>query len=135
MAQGVELRTGDVVMFRTGVDRMLHGEAPEVDEAWTEYEGPGLEAGDETMAWLWNRHVAAIVSDNLSIEAWPFRSEEEFLHFRAIPLLGMVFGELFDLDGLAADCAADGVYECLFVAKPLMLRGGVGSPANAMAIK
>ncbi len=47
----------------------------------------------------------------------------------------MVFGELFDLELLAEDCARDGVYEALLTAKPLMLRGGVGSPANAMAIK
>ena len=39
------------------------------------------------------------------------------------------------LEALAADCASDGVYECLFVAKPLVIRGGVGSPANALAIK
>jgi hypothetical protein len=63
------------------------------------------------------------------------RSLVEFLHFRALPLLGLVFGELFDLEALAEDCARDGVYECFFVGKPLMLPGGVGSPANAVAIK
>jgi hypothetical protein len=47
----------------------------------------------------------------------------------------LVLGELFDFETLADDCANDGVYECLFVAKPLNLRGGVGSPANALAIK
>jgi hypothetical protein len=47
----------------------------------------------------------------------------------------MVLGELFDLESLAADCADDRVYECLFSAKPLNLRAGVGSPGNAIAIK
>lgn len=32
-------------------------------------------------------------------------------------------------------CAADGKYEFLLTAKPLNLVGGVGSPANAMAVK
>jgi kynurenine formamidase len=134
-AQRVELRAGDIVMFRTGVGAMLRAEAAEGEQDQPrEYAGPGLAAEDATMAWLWDRHVAALVSDNLAIEAWP-PTEEKFLHIRAIPLLGMVFGELFDLEALADDCAADGVYESFFVAKPLMLRGGVGSPANAMAIK
>jgi hypothetical protein len=35
---------------------------------------------------------------------------------------------------LAEDCAATGVYECFLSCKPLNLTGGVGSPANAMAI-
>jgi kynurenine formamidase len=134
-AQRVELRTGDIVMFRTGVGAMLLAEAGggETDTV-RGYSGPGLAADDATLAWLWDRHVAAIVSDNVAIEAWP-PQVDVFLHLRAIPLLGMVFGELFDLESLSADCAANGVYECLFVGKPLMLRGGVGSPANALAIK
>ena len=41
----------------------------------------------------------------------------------------------FDLEDLAEDCAADGVYECLFFASPLHLPGGVGSPVNPIAVK
>ena len=47
----------------------------------------------------------------------------------------MALGELWQTEDLAADCAADGVYEFLLVCKPLNLVGGVGSPANALAIK
>jgi hypothetical protein len=46
-----------------------------------------------------------------------------------------VLGQLSDLDDLAADCARDGEYACLFVAKPSNVPGGVGSPANALALK
>ena len=35
---------------------------------------------------------------------------------------------------LAADCAATGVYECMLSCKPMNITGGVGSPANAIAI-
>ena len=52
-----------------------------------------------------------------------------------IALLGLCIGELWDLEALAADCATTGVYDCMIVAKPLNLVGGVGSPANAVAIK
>jgi len=52
-----------------------------------------------------------------------------------IPLLGMPMGELWALDDLADDCAADHVYEFLLVCKPLAVTGGAGSPPNATAIK
>ena len=44
-------------------------------------------------------------------------------------------GELWKLDDLAADCAADGIYEFFLTYKPLNLVGGVGSPPNALAFK
>ena len=46
-----------------------------------------------------------------------------------------VDGELWDLDELAHDCAADGVYEFLFTSAPLNLHQGVASPPNALAVK
>jgi hypothetical protein len=51
-----------------------------------------------------------------------------------LPLLGMALGELFVLDRLAELCASEGRWEFLFVAVPLNLPGGVGSPANAIAV-
>lgn len=42
---------------------------------------------------------------------------------------------MFDFEDLAEDCAADGVYECMFVACPLNIPGGVGSPLNPIAVK
>jgi len=49
--------------------------------------------------------------------------------------MGLTVGEMFDLDALAEDCAADGVWEFLFIAPPLRITGGVGSPLNPLAIK
>jgi kynurenine formamidase len=136
-SQGVSIHPGDVVMFRTGVGAMIYDEAAHPERAIRPLPTAGLPASDDTLAWLWDHQVSAIVSDNVAVE---MRMREQVpgirrLHNEAIPLLGMVFGELFDLEGLAADCAQDHVYECLFVAKPLMIRGGVGSPANALAMK
>jgi hypothetical protein len=47
----------------------------------------------------------------------------------------MAVGELFDLGKLAVDCEEDGIYEGMFVSAPLNKLGGIGSPANAIAIK
>jgi hypothetical protein len=57
------------------------------------------------------------------------------MHTTLIPLLGMPIGELWQLDDLAADCAADERYEFFFTSAPLNVPGGVGSPPNALAIK
>ena len=48
---------------------------------------------------------------------------------------GMALGELWWLADLARDCAADGVYEMFLASAPLNAPGGIGSPANAVAIK
>jgi Putative cyclase len=133
-AQAVTLRPGDVLLFRTGLAAVLHDEAAHRIEAKRPMATAGLPAGDDTLAWLWNHQLAAIASDTLAVEVFPFQRRPS-LHQEAIPLLGMLFGELFDLESLAEDCSRDGVYEFLFVGKPLHLRGGVGSPANALAIK
>jgi hypothetical protein len=51
-----------------------------------------------------------------------------------IPAIGATNGEMFFVKGLAADCAADRVYEFFFAAPPLNITGGTGSPVNPLAI-
>lgn len=136
-AQRTELRPGDILLLRTGVAAHILAQAEEgsTDPLEKGFQVPGLEPCPEMVAWLWDHHFAAVAADNMAVEAWPFASEEEFMHSTLIPMLGMALGELLNLEKLAADCRADGRYECFFVASPLNLRGGVGSPANAYALK
>jgi hypothetical protein len=56
-------------------------------------------------------------------------------HWITIPIMGLTMGEIFYLADLAGDCAADGVYEFLFVAPAIPITGAVGSPTNPLAIK
>jgi kynurenine formamidase len=112
---------------------------------------PGLAHLEETAAWLWDRQVAMVAADNIALEAWPATgsglmtvaeetgtlersSHTGMLHRILIPLLGLTIGELWDLDALAAACAESGRYEALVFAEPLNVTGGVGSPANALAV-
>ena len=53
----------------------------------------------------------------------------------AIPNMGLFLGEMWDLDALAADCAADGVCDFFLTAAPLPVTGAVGSPVNPIAVK
>ena len=49
--------------------------------------------------------------------------------------MGMPQGQQWELDELAADCAADGVYECLLAATPLPIVGGLGGLVAPTATK
>jgi hypothetical protein len=76
-----------------------------------------------------------VACDALALEVFPFDPMGTHLHGHLIALLGMPIGELWALDALAADCAADGRYTGLLTAAPLNIRGGVGSPADALALR
>lgn len=138
-AQGVEIRPGDLLLFRTGWLGWLRAQAASVHlELAEELHAPGLLAGREMAAYIWDNHIAAVATDTIAVEAWPpaFADPERgFFHIQLIVYFGMNLGELWDLDALAADCAADGVYEFMFTSAPLNITGGVGSPPNALAIK
>ena len=57
------------------------------------------------------------------------------VHLILIRDMGMTLGEIFDLEELAADCQADGVWEFFFAGPPLEVTRAVGSPVNPLAIK
>ena len=56
-------------------------------------------------------------------------------HMLALRDMGMPLGEMFNMEALAADCAADGRWSFLLVAPPLPVTRGVGTPINPYAIK
>jgi len=132
---GVALRRGDVLLVRTGWVAAFRAapDAPVRDALFRDRSYSGLSGGPAMWRFLWDSGIAAVAADSVTVEAWPIREGEPSLHL-AIARLGLVLGEMFDLDALAEECARTGVCECCFVSAPLNLRGGVGSPANAMAI-
>jgi kynurenine formamidase len=131
--QGVVVRRGDYLLVRTGhIERCL------AVKSWDGYSGgdaPGL--AFETLDWLQEKQVAAIVTDTWGVEVRPNESEDtnQPWHWIAIPIMGLTVGEIFYLGDLAKDCAEDERYEFLFVAPALPITGAVGSPANPLAIK
>ncbi|QPZ38236.1 cyclase family protein [Paramicrobacterium chengjingii] len=138
--QRVKLRIGDILLLHFGWTQWYEGLSPDARQAMGDGEQfacPGLANERASAEWLWDRHVSAIVADCPAVEAMPFYTGDAdgFLHYRLIPLLGMALGEMFDLAALAEDCATDEIYEGLFTAAPLHKVGGIGSPANALALK
>jgi hypothetical protein len=142
-SENVEFQPGDLLLLRTGwLAWYLSLDQPSRDrlhDTLNPGEGglncPGLDAHRETAAWLWDHRIAVAAADNAALEALPVDSSVGFQHRRLIPLLGLPIGVFWFLEDLAADCASDGSYACMVVVAPLNLPGGVGSPANAYAIK
>lgn len=151
--QGVAFRPGDILLMRTGFLDFYFNAMTEAERAAlpARLVCPGLVQSRETVAWLWDHRIAVAASDNLGVEAIPSIPGSPFvsaydraagtdpihaglMHPTLIALLGLCLGELWDLEALAADCARTGRYDCFVTCKPLNVTGGVGSPANAMAI-
>jgi len=135
-AQHTQLRAGDFLLLRTGyLTAYLQAGDDERASFNVQRDCPGLHGGEDMAEYLWDRGVVGVAADNPAVEVVPVDRAAGSLHRRLIPLLGFVLGEFFNLERLAADCAADGRYTCLLVGVPLNLTGGVGSPGNAIAIK
>ncbi len=132
--QGVKMKRGDFVIVRTG-----QMEAKLEAGSWDGYPGgdaPGF--GFETLEWIKRTELAALASDTWGCEVRPNETEpgiNQPWHWITIPMMGMTMGEIFYVKELAEDCAADKVYEFLFVAPAIPITGAVGSPTNPLAIK
>ena len=123
---------GDIVLVRTG--RLARARR----EGWGDYAGgasPGLSF--TTADWLHGTEIAGIATDTWGFEVRPNEFDVAFqpLHQVAIPNIGLFLGEMWDLDALAADCAADGRWDFFLTAAPLPVTGAVGSPVNPIAVK
>lgn len=129
-AEGVEIRSGDAVLVRTGFLGARRG-------SWGDFAGgaaPGLSL--YSVPWFAEHEIAAVATDTWGAEVRPNEIDQfQPFHIVALTHMGLAIGEIFELDALAADCAADGVYEFFFVASPLPITGAVGSPVSALAIK
>ena len=138
-AQGGSARVGrgDLLLVRTGRLTRARRDIAE-GRGWGDYAGgdsPGLSF--TTADWLHGTEIAGIATDTWGFEVRPNEFDVAFqpLHQVCIPNIGLFLGELWDLDALAADCAADGVFEFFLTAAPLPVTGAVGAPVNPIAVK
>jgi kynurenine formamidase len=138
-AQGGSARVGrgDLLLVRTGRLTRARRDIAE-GRGWGDYAGgasPGLSF--TTADWLHGTEIAGIATDTWGFEVRPNEFDVAFqpLHQVAIPNTGLFIGEMWDLDALAADCAADGVWDFFLTAAPLPVTGAVGAPVNPIAVK
>lgn len=128
-AQGVAVERGDIVLVRTG----WVGKFRETRNSMEPSSGLSWRCA----SWLHDNEIAAVAADNVMVESLESSVEGMFmpLHLLALREMGMLLGEFWDMDALATDCAADGVYEFQVVAPPLRVTGAVGSPVNPIVLK
>ena len=126
---GIHIASGDVLLVRTGLYKRHH----EVG-SWNFTErAAGLHAA--VVPWLKARDVATVGSDGTNevfpsgIEGMPFP-----IHRLAVVALGMPLLDNLNLEDLAREAQARKRWTFLFVAAPLRVPGGTGSPLNPLAV-
>ncbi len=128
---GVSVERGDILLVRTGqMEWLRRGDKRRFSDP-----SPGIGVG--AIEYLHDKEVAAVATDTLVFEVWPPEDPAVLLPVHMIDLrdVGLVQGQLWYLDELAADCAADGVHEFLLAATPLPITHGLGGPVAPTATK
>ena len=127
--QAVEVGPGDILLIRTGHTRRLAEVGP-----WdTQRAKAGLHP---TVApFLADRRIAALGSDGNSDTAPSTTDGVAFpIHVLALNAMGVHLLDYLQFEGLAGACERGKRWEFLFVAAPLRIVGGTGSPLNPIAI-
>src|SRR5580698_2332392 len=118
---------GDVVLLRTGWARYFSSFAQYVTGGQGHaVTGPGPEI--EAARWLSERGIFAAGSDTIAFEKLPAASMP--VHVHLLVESGIHIIEALNLE----DLSREGIYEFVFIAAPLKIRGGTGSPIRPLAL-
>jgi kynurenine formamidase len=128
-AQGVSVGIGDILLIRTGHAHRLSQVGP-----WdTRKRKAGLHPS--AARFLADRRIAALGSDGNNDTAPSTTEGVEFpIHVLAINAMGIHLLDYLQFEDLVPLCEAAERWEFLFVASPLRIEGGTGSPVNPIAI-
>lgn len=127
-AQGVEVKPWDVVLIRTGYLKYW----PDAD-AMAEHKtaGPDLSAAE----WLLERGVIATGTDTETYEVQPAPDRGEPSNPQPVHTKLLIENGIYLLESVyLEELARDRIYEFLFVALPLKIRGATGSMVDPLAV-
>lgn len=128
-AEGVRLGEGDILVFRTGE----HRRRLELGAWDMNKERAGLHP--TAMRLLAERRVAVFAPDgDGEVAPGPVTGVSAPIHCLQVVAMGMAVMDSLQLEDLAGVCAEEQRWEFLFVAAPLRLTAGTGSPVNPVAI-
>ncbi|HET9628755.1 MAG TPA: cyclase family protein [Novosphingobium sp.] len=131
---GQAVAPGDILLVRTGQIRRFV-----VEDNAEALSGSQCGLAPECAGWLYDHRLAAVAADNVAVELISPESMSGYmplpLHMMCLREMGMPLGEMWNLEALAADCAADGRYAFLLSAPPLGITGAFGSPVNPTVLK
>ncbi len=117
----IEPPTGGVALIRTGWAKYWHDAKAFINGV----KGPG--PLEPAARWLSDRKIFAAGSDTVAFEKVPSKME---VHVHLLVEKGIHIIECLNLEELARD----GVKEFTFVALPLKIQGGTGSPIRPVAV-
>jgi kynurenine formamidase len=127
--QGVAVREGDILLIRTGHARRLDELGP--------WDTPNHKAGlhPTALTFVAERGVAVLGSDGNSDTAPSVTVGVDYpIHVLALNAMGVWLLDYLRFEELLAVCRQQGRWEFVFVAAPLRITGGTGSPINPIAI-
>jgi kynurenine formamidase len=127
--QRVAVGEGDILLVRTGHARRLTELGP--------WNTPEAKAGlhPTAMRFVADRGVAALGSDGNSDTAPSSTDGVDFpIHVLAITAMGIHLLDYLQFEDLLVACERAGRWEFLFMAAPLRITGGTGSPLNPLAV-
>jgi len=133
-AQGITIEKRDILIIRTNFLKLFFDLGDKFYEGFCE---PGLVYSPELVAWFQDMEIPNLVTDTIANEVTfdPHNGVALVLHNALMRNLGVTLTEIADLELLAEDCAADKQYAFLYVAAPLKVAKGSGSPVNPVVIK
>ncbi|KIW08442.1 uncharacterized protein PV09_01345 [Verruconis gallopava] len=138
--QAVSFRPGDILFVRSGFVRAYEALSDAERAALAERPSPdfaGVQAGHDTLRWLWENQFSAVAGDAIAFERAPVsgpHAAQDTLHQWLLAGWGCPIGEMFDLEKLAEKCRQLGRWTFFVSSVPLKVPGGVASPPNAVAI-
>jgi kynurenine formamidase len=134
-SQNTEIRERDLLLIRTGA--IARTQDP--DAEWGPLIEPGLCFSEELVEWIHEMDIPYLGADNLAVEKVTQEIDGETyvipLHGAFIRNLGINLNEILWLEDLAAQCAADGIYDFLLTAAPLNVERASGAPINPVVLK
>jgi kynurenine formamidase len=124
-ATGAGVRSGDIVLIRTGYGRLYIEDPDRYGAAW-----PGI--GKEAAPWLTSKGVLAVGADNMALEVHPEERSDESMpvHMHMLVETGTYIIEQANLDPLAALAPSEFLCLCL----PLLFVGATASPIRLLAV-
>ncbi|MBC7518539.1 MAG: cyclase family protein [Microbacteriaceae bacterium] len=132
--QRVTLLPGDTLILRTGIFSFFYENGPAA--YYADFVEPGLIYEPRTLEFFREHDLAGLGSDTLCNEQAHNESVDATfpLHVLLQRNLGVIFHEALWLDDWADYCDSVGRYVGFYVAAPLHIVGGSGSPMNPIVI-
>ena len=134
---GLTVESGDVICVRTGDITWYHEGDRRRYAVGVDWKTVGL--GTSCIEWFWEREVAGAFVDTYSYEVMPPETgnwdDLLVVHMLQLRDMGLIQGQNWDFEQLAAVCAVDGRYDFMLVASPEPIVGATSAPVAPVAIR